>query len=543
MLKFAAIAAGLVLSGQAAAFDHHDMTAESPRATGMVQTEAGKVQGLMEDGIAAFKGIPYGKAPVGDLRFMPPQKPEAWEGVYTATSFGAPAMQMYSPSGPNHTDFSTEMQAIFPTLEELKIDNEDSLFLNVWTPATDDKKRPVMVWFHGGGYAYGSGSWPAYDGRNLAEKGDVVVVTVNHRLNLFGYLSLAHRFGDDFAKSGNAGNLDLVASLEWVRDNIAGFGGDPANVTIMGESGGGSKVSHLLAMPAADGLFQKAIIQSGPGVTSGKAEDAAALADKLLAEVGAETAEDLRAVPADTLLAAGRKVLGNGGPGGPNFGPVVDGAVLPRDPFMPAAPEQSADVPILIGFNKDEMTIFMAQQPWFGTLTNEMLDGMSGMFGDNGKALVALYREQLPDYSPTHIAVRAMGARFAYGTYILADQKARQAASGGAPVYAYWLTYETPVNEGILRTPHTLDIPFMFDNVDKTRVLVGPGDGPEKLADMMSDAWISFAKTGTPASELLPEWKPYTFEQRNFMQLDTDPKLVEDPEGPMRALLASTDRK
>ena len=496
----------------------------------------------MDRGVSAFKGIRYGKAPVGDLRFMPPEAPEPWDGVYAATSFGAPAMQMYSPSGPNHTDFTTEVQTIFPTLEESKIDNEDSLFLNVWTPATDDGARPVMVWFHGGGYNYGSGAWPAYDGRNLAEKGDVVVVTVNHRLNAFGYLYLAERFGDDFAESGNVGNLDLVASLEWVRDNIAAFGGDPNNVTIMGESGGGSKVSHLLATPAADGLFHKAIIQSGPGVTSGKPEEAAEMASLILDEAGIETVEDLRAIPAEDLLAAAQTALNRNsrgfGGGAMRLGPVADGTVLPRDPFVPAAPEQSADVPVMIGWNKDEMTIFTAPQPWFGTLTDDMLDQMAGMFGEEGPQLIELYRRLEPDYSPTHVASRAMGARFAYGSYVLADAKSAQ---NSAPVYAYWLTWETPVNDGIFRAPHTLDIPLMFDNVDKSRVLVGPGEEPERMAEMMSDAWVSFARTGQPASELLPEWQPYTQENRRFMMLDLTPRMVTDPEREMREILSSAE--
>ena len=509
-----------------------------PEVTPVVTTEHGDVQGFQDEGIHAFLGLRYGKAPVGELRFMPPQEPDSWDNIADATSLGAPAMQMYSPSGPRETDFTRQMQTIFPTGGEAKIDNEDALFLNVWTPAADDKKRPVMVWFHGGGYAYGSGGWGAYDGRNLAEKGDVVVVTVNHRLNTFGYLYLGEKFGEDYAKSGNLGNLDLVASLEWVRDNIEAFGGDPENVTIMGESGGGSKVSHLLAMPDADGLFHKAIIQSGPGVTSGKKADAAETADKILEEAGIETEEDLRAIPAEDLLSAARAVSAREGGAmgdGIQLGPIVDEVVLPRDPFMPAAPEQSKDVPILIGWNKDEMTIFMAAQPWFGTLTAQALDMMAAGFGEKGPALVEHYRETMPDDAPTYHAIRAMGARFMQGSHVLADQKARQQ---GAPVYMYWLTYETDANDGIFKAPHTLDIPFMFDNVEESRVLVGSGDGPVKLGDMMSDAWISFAKSGTPSSDQLPEWKPYTPDQRNVMKLDTDPVLVQDPERGARQILS-----
>lgn len=536
-LRIRMAAAGVLLGSATAAFaDGHEAV---PQVTDVVETTKGEVQGFEDEGIEAFLGIPYAAPPVADLRFKPPQPAAAWEGIYDATSLGAPCMQMYSPSGSRVSEFTRQMQVIFPTAGEAKIDNEDCLFLNVWTPASDGEKRPVMVWFHGGGYAYGSGGWPAYDGRNLAEKGDVVVVTVNHRLNAFGYTHFADG-GEDFAGSGNAGNLDLVASLEWVRDNIAAFGGDPDNVTIMGESGGGSKVSHMLATPAADGLFDKAIIQSGPGVTSGKPAEAAEMSSALMAKLSVSSIAELQAVPAETLLNAARAVVSEraapGGFGGPNFGPIADGTVLPRDPFIPAAPEQSKDVPVMIGWNKDEMTLFVAAQPWFGYLNDAALDAMAQGMGGNAPALIAAYREENPDYSPSHIAARAMGARFVYGSYILADQKARQ---GGAPVYVYRLDYETPVNEGIFKSPHTLDIPFMFDNVEESRVLVGPGEGPEQLAAMMSDAWISFARTGTPESELLPDWPAYSPQQRMVMTFDTEPAVVDDPEAAARKIMSS----
>ena len=530
-MMLASIAA-LALSAPAAAQD----SAEPPAATPVVETEAGKVQGLEQGGIDAFLGVRYAAPPLGDLRFQPPAKPEAWEGVADATGYGAPCMQLYSASGPTESEMTRRIQAIFPTSTEAKTDNEDCLFLNVWTPAAGDgKKRPVMVWFHGGGYAYGSGNWPAYNGRNLAEKGDVVVVTVNHRLNAFGYLNLAEKFGEDFAASGNVGNLDLVRSLEWVRDNIAGFGGDPDNVTIMGESGGGSKVSHLMAMPAADGLFDKAVIQSGPGVFSGKPAEAADYAGKILEAAGVETLDDLRTIRSDQIVEAVRKAtpadsaMGRG----PQFGPIADGTIIPRDPFLPAAPEQARDIPVLIGYNKDEMTLFLAAQPWFGRLTEGTLDAMTGAMGEQAVAAVAAYRKRYPDYSPTHLAAIAMGTRFVRGTYLLADQQAKTAS---APVYVYRLTWETPIGGGMLRTPHTLDIPLMFDNAKESAALVGTGEDAQTMADMMSDAWIAFAKTGTPSSALLPEWKPYTPSARNVMELNVEPQLVDDPEKDIREL-------
>ncbi len=535
-LRIRTVAAGLLLASTTGVFAQDGSV---PSVTDVVETTKGSVQGYEDDGIEAFLGIPYAAAPIGELRFKPPQAATEWEGIYDATSLGAPCMQMYAASGSRVSDFTRQMQSIFPTSGEAKIDNEDCLFLNVWTPESDEGARPVMVWFHGGGYSYGSGGWPAYDGRNLAEKGDVVVVTVNHRLNAFGYTHFADG-GDEFARSGNAGNLDLVASLEWVRDNIAAFGGDPDNVTIMGESGGGSKVSHMLATPAADGLFDKAVIQSGPGVTSGKPEEAADLSAALMEKLEVTSIAELQAVPAETLLSAARAVVAerssSGGFGGPNFGPIADGDVLPRDPFLPAAPEQSKDVPIMIGWNKDEMTLFVGAQPWFGLLNDAALDRMAQGMGGASPALVAAYRELEPEYSASHIAARAMGARFAYGSYILADQKARQ---GGAPVYMYRLDWETPVNGGMLKAPHTLDIPFMFDNVDETRVFVGAGEEPERLAEMMSDAWISFAKTGTPSSELLPAWPAYSPDQRLVMSFDIEPEVLDYPEGEMREIMAA----
>lgn len=505
-------------------------------ATPVVETQSGKVQGLKDDGIDAFLGIRYAAAPIGDLRFKAPQEPENWNGIADATGHGAPCMQLYRASGPNETDLTRSMQGIYPTSTEAKIDNEDCLFLNVWSPAAaDGAARPVMVWFHGGGYDYGSGSWPAYDGRNLAEKGDVIVVTVNHRLNAFGYLNLAEKFGEEYAGSGNVGNLDLVRSLEWVRDNIAAFGGDPANVTIMGESGGGSKVSHLMAMPSADGLFHKAVIQSGPGVTSGKPEKAAEYADKILAEAGVETVDDLKSIRSDEIVAAVRRATpSNAGFGrGPRFGPIADGVIIPRDPFLPAAPEQSSDVPVLIGYTKTEMTLFVASQPWYGRINEGALNAMAGMMGKEAVAAVGAYRAMYPDYSPTHIAAMAMGTRFVRGTYLLADQQSRSAS---APVYAYRLTWETPVADGALRSPHTLDIPLMFDNAKESAALVGTGKDASVMADMMSDAWISFARTGTPSSDLLPKWKAYTPKSRMVMELDVKPQLVDDPEKSIRTL-------
>lgn len=504
-------------------------------ATPVVQTDKGRVQGVKQGEVDAFLGIPYAAPPLGERRFKRPEPAATWTGVADATGPGAPCMQLYSPSGPNESALTRRIQTIFPTATEAKNDNEDCLFLNVWTPDATKGKRPVMVWFHGGGYAYGSGNWPAYNGRNLAEKGDVVVVTVNHRLNAFGYLNLAQKFGADFAESGNVGNLDLVRSLEWVRDNIAAFGGDPGNVTIMGESGGGSKVSHLMAMPAAAGLFHKAIVQSGPGVVSGKPDEAAAYAGNILKLAGVETVEQLRNIRSDELIDAVRKATPAGSETGrgPQFQPIADGTIVPRDPFMQGAPAQSRNIPLMIGYNKTEMTMFLASQPWFGRIDEATMTAMAGMTGPGGTAAVEAYRKMYPDYSPTHIASMAMGTRFVRGTFLMADE---QATTAKAPVFVYRLTWETPVGDGMLRSPHTLDIPLMFNNAKESASLVGEGEDAMTMATMMSDAWLSFARTGKPASSLMPEWKPYTPAKRMVMELDVKPRLVDDPEAAIRNL-------
>ncbi len=509
-----------------------------PVVTKVVKTTNGAVQGLVKDGVQVLKGIRYGAPPVGPLRFMPPAKPKPWKGAADATEFGAPAMQMAPPiSASPATDFGRQLATIYPTPAEIKIQNEDCLFLNVWTPDLGGgARRPVMLWIHGGGYAYGSGAWPIYDGANLARKGDVVVVTVNHRLNVFGYLYLGELGNDAYAKSGNAGMLDLVAALEWVRDNIEAFGGDPGNVTIMGESGGGAKVSTLLAMPAAKGLFHRAVIQSGPGLRGVPKDAATRTAKGVLDELhlgGADT-KALQSFPAEDILEAAFAAAAKAG-GGPmgammRLAPVVDGVVLPSDPFTPAAPEISANVPILIGSNKDEMTLFTAAEPWFGTLTDAQLMERAKMIaGSKAEPLIAAFRKLHPDYSPTYLLNQVLTANTMFaGSITLAERKAAQKA---APAYMYYLVWETPVVNGLFKSPHTLDIPFMFDNVDKARVLVGPGPEPDALARQMSGAWLAFARTGNP------NWPPYTAERRATMLFDVNSRVADDPNGEIRKIL------
>ncbi|HRD27562.1 MAG TPA: carboxylesterase/lipase family protein [Caulobacter sp.] len=478
-------------------------------------------------GVTAYKGIPYARPPVGDLRFAPPQRLPPPAGRQTWTRFGPPAIQNPSPSSVHPTsELGKALQAIFPTAAEVAAQSEDCLYLNVWTTARGPETgRPVMVWLHGGGFAYGSGAWPIYDGTNLAAEG-AVIVTLNHRLNVFGYADLPGVPG-----SGNAGMLDIVAALEWVRDNIYLFGGDPCNVTIFGESGGGAKVSYLLAMPRARGLFHRAIIQSGPGVKAVPKDRAAALTADLYAELGIRPGDigALRAVPAERLVAAAAaaeaKQPGAGFDRG-GFSPVADGDILPIQPWDPAAPATAHDVPVMIGINKDEMTLFMASAPWFGRLDQAGLEAMAGgMFGAKAPTVLAALKRDFPNDSPTYLATHLVtyGRMFA-GSVQIAERKAAQ---GGAKAYMYLLEWETPV--GPFRSPHTLEIPLVFDNVDRARVLVGEGPAPQVLAKQMSAAWLAFARTGHPNTPVIPWWPAYDAETRSVMVFNLQSRVVNDP--------------
>ncbi|HEX4181865.1 MAG TPA: carboxylesterase family protein, partial [Caulobacteraceae bacterium] len=400
----------------------------------------------------------------------------------------------------------------------------------------------VMVWLHGGGFANGSGGAAMYDGEALARKGDVVIVTVNHRLNAFGYLHLAALMGEPYAQSGAAGMLDIVQVLECVRDNIPAFGGDAGNVTIFGESGGGWKVSLLMAMPSAHGLFHKAIIQSGPGLRATAPEKATTTAGELLKElsIAPGDAAGLQAVPTDKLRDAAAAVIArlpadqrlNG------FSPVKDGTAIPGDPFTPTAPAFSADIPLMIGTNKDETTLFMIGDQGFGTYTEEDLQRRAkAAAGDKADALIALFRKLHPDNSPSHLTSDVQTAVGMWsGSITLAERKAAQNA---APVFMYQLTWETPVARGRLKSPHALEIPLVFDNVEMARNFVGRGDEPQVVADQMSSAWLAFAMTGDPNADGGPSWPAYDARTRATMMFDLESRVVEDPNVEVRELLQS----
>ena len=460
----------------------------------LVPTSAGTLRGTAADGIASFKGVPYAAPPVGDLRFRPPAPVESWPGTRDAIEYG--------PSCPQPTQRPAGWS------QEARED-EDCLFLNVWTPdASPERSRPVLVWIHGGGYAIGSGSWPLYDGTALARRGDVVVVTVNHRLGPLGYLHLDGLVdGPGFEASGSNGMLDLVAALEWVRDEIAAFGGDAGNVTIFGESGGGAKVSVLLAMPAARGLFHRAAIQSGPGLRVTKPARAIEQARKLLEELGvAGDPSALWSVPADRFVTAAAAV------GRMGFSPVLDGTVIPDHPGDALAAGTAADVPVIIGCNRDESAGMLPKD-----LDDVGLRTRLAVFGEERvDEILDVYRGLFP--SATNVDVLSFvltDSRMRYGSIRLAELKARGTAS---PVFEYFFTYELGGRAG-----HGYEIAFVFDNLghaSPTRTA---------LAEQMSEAWLAFARDGDPGHPGLPKWPAFTPPERSTMVFGRDGAAVGGP--------------
>jgi para-nitrobenzyl esterase len=499
---------------------------EAPIAT----TRHGPVRGQIESGILTFKGIRYG-ADTAATRFQPPRPPEPWTEVRDALAFGASARQI--PTGTGGGLFVSWVPDPVPPM------SEDCLFLNVWTPALrDGGKRPVLVWFHGGGFSSGSGSSRAYDGVRLAQRGDVVVVTVNHRLNVFGHLYLAE-YGEPFADSGNAGILDLVASLEWVRDNIEEFGGDPGNVLIFGESGGGAKVSVLMAMDAARGLFHRAVIQSGPRLTNVAADAAAAGARAVVDALGLDesTIAQILVMPPEDIEQAARGVVAAGGT--PTWaGPVFDGRNFTREPFEPDAPPQSKEVPLLIGTTRTEMSLLAgAANPALFDLTWETLPEALARAQPavDAERVIAGYRKLDPSLeAPELYFTVTTDAGFLRNSVRLADRKADH---GGAPVYFYLFDWNTPVDGGKWKSPHALEIGFVFDNVAYSESMSGIGPDQQRIADMMSEAWIAFARTGSPDNDFLPRWTPYTTASRSTMLIDLEPRVVNHPRGPYLKLL------
>jgi len=485
----------------------------------VVTTRDGQLRGTLEDGVQVFRGIPYGAPTSGAGRFQPPAPVTPWAGIREAVAFGPTAPQLAPPGGTGAPDQS-----------------EDCLVLNVWTPATGDGgKRPVMFWAHGGGLSLGSGADRFTQGLRLAKIHDVVLVTINHRLNVFGYLY----FGDLMpagATTPNVGQLDLVAGLRWVRDNIAQFGGDPDNVTIFGHSGGGTKVGGLMAMPTARGLFSKAIEQSGFGTYAVSQTEGRAVAEQMLHALDVRQGDlaALQAVPTARMLAALQEITHGYPMGGPGMTP--DGVVMPQIPFAPDASTISPDIPMLVGHAETETTVLFPVEGAF-TLDWPGLDkALQGAMRDPA-AFIAAMRALRPEASASDIY-------FAITTEIGMGRNARivaekRAAAGTAPVHAYLVSWRTPLRHGELRSPHGVEVPMVFDSVGAFHGELGTRTpDAQRLADIMSRMWVNFARTGDPNGAGLPDWPAYDAPRRATMIFDDHCVARDDPLGAVQALVA-----
>jgi len=488
----------------------------------IVETTHGQLKGAMEKDICVFIGVPYGKSTGGENRFRPPKPAEPWVGTRDATQFGSVCPQLGALAGNTLGDERT-----IGFLPQLPL-NEDCLVLNIWTPACDNAKRPVLFWLHGRGFNEGAGSEGWYNGANLAKRGDVVVVTINHRLNIFGFLYLAEFGGEPYAGSGISGMLDCILALQWVRDNIEAFGGNPNNVTIFGESGGGAKVSTLLAMPSAESLFHRAVIQSGPGLQGVAPDRATAFAEKMLHHLGVNKneLEKMQTIPVEKLL-DGVATLAGAGPGGSMaLAPVMDGNYLPVHPFDPVAASAAANIPLMIGTNKDESALFSAADPRRRKLEeSELIERLQGILGDRMVEILTVYRQQRPKATPWDLYISITSENTRLRSIQLAERKV---AGGPAPVYMYLFTWESNYLGGLFKSCHALEIPFVFDNPD-VAPFTGEGDDRYELAASMSQAWIAFARNGDPNYEGLPFWPTYDTKDRSTMLFNVPCRVENDP--------------
>ncbi len=511
----------------------------APSSGNIAETTAGKVRGYSRNGIVSFKGIPYAGTTAGANRFQPPVKAAPWPGVRSSLYYGP-----VCPQGPRNGWNSDETAFMFEWDDGQP--GEDCLRVNIWTPALDNKKRPVLFWIHGGGYSAGSGQeLKSYDGENLARRGDAIVVSVNHRLNSLGYLNLA-QFGEKWASAANAGMLDLVASLEWTRDNIAAFGGDAGNVTIFGQSGGGSKVGVLMAMPAAKGLFHRAIVQSGSSMRQADPERSAKLSGAVLSELGVTAIDALLALPAERIVMAGveavRKLAPPGGnvPGsgmGYNWGPTVDGSILPAHSFDPGAPQQTANVPMIIGTVLNEFTTGIGRPEVESMTEPDAQQRLKQRFGDRGETAWFALRRVHPSMKPFDIYSILMSNTQRQNAITQAERKA---ALGAAPAYLYHFTWQTPVLDGRPRAFHCSELAFVFDNTDRCATMTGGTPEARALAGRMADAWIAFARKGNPNHPGLPVWPQFTAAGVQTMVFDNRCEVKLDPDGEARRALLQT---
>ncbi len=522
-----------------------EATITSSNTSPVAETTSGKIRGFTRNGIHTFKGIPYAATTEGPNRFLPPAKPQPWTGIRSSMYYGPTCPQAA------RTGWHNDENAFLFQWDDGQ-PGEDCLRVNLWTPGlSDGRKRPVMVWLHGGGWTAGSGQeQPAYNGENLSRRGDVVVVSLNHRLNILGYMNLA-AYGAKYASSMNAGVLDLVAALQWVRDNIANFGGDPGNVLIFGQSGGGGKVSTLLSMPMAQGLFHRAVVQSGSTLRLGDPELNAKLAAAVVSELDLTKAsiEKIQTVPYSKLLdaqaAALKKLQPNppmGGPGMPTprgaaprlgFGPVVDGKIVTRHPFDPDAPGTAASVPMLIGTVLNEQSPSMINPDLESMSEDEMKKRAAERYRDKAPSVVEAYRKAYPNVKPVELLSRMFSVRINAVT-----QAERKAAQSSAPAYMYLFAWQTPILDGRPRAFHCSEIPFVFYNSDVSAFATGGGPEPRALAARVSDAWINFARKGDPNHSGLPNWPKYDAANGPVMIFDKTCEVKNDPDRELRKVVA-----
>jgi para-nitrobenzyl esterase len=521
-------------------------------ASTAAETTTGKIRGFRRNGVYIFKGVPYGASTAGARRFMPPVKPEPWTGIRNTLQYGRACPYLdsahFDMNGKNLAN-SDEDQFLLHRGAAL-VPGEDCLRVNVWTSEINGShKRPVMVYMHGGGFTAGSGhDLLAYDGESLARNHDAVVVNHNHRLNVYGYINLGHLGGEEYASSANVGLLDLVAVLEWVRDNIKTFGGDPGNVTIFGQSGGGGKVLALMAMPSAKGLFHRAIVQSGPFLKSLSPDYSGQLAELLLAELGLSKSQlsELQTIPVDRLTGAATEAMKKMPRPKPSlrrtygeydWGPTVDGLILPRHPFDPGAPPISADVPLLTGTDLHE-GVSGVDRPDANAMEVEELNRLvKEEVGDRSQTIIDAYRRDYPKANPFDLYATIAASSFRRPAF---EQALRKAALGSAPAYSYIYSWRTPVLDNRPGPFHACEIAFTFDNAEICDHYSGGTPEAFVLSKQISTAWVNFARTGNPDHSGLPHWPAYTSEQRATMYLDTSCVVRNDPEGEGLRLIAQS---